>query len=467
MKEFIQILSDLVAFCLTILTTWLILKYPDYIGSLYLLFGISLLLFHISRFLFFEILVLFVSIFIGFLCIYFFTSSAHIIIMEMLILILWYALLMYLDGIREKKQILFFEEKENLEKNIGKIKYDIEHLKAEIQKNLIKIQNYKIVEEIINKLSSFTTFEEITSFLSDIFIKLFPQCICKICIENYTKQISEVEQKILSLLEKDVLYVFDLSTYSPFSLEPHKFFEFYQIKQYLLKNKIQSFVCIKLYNEKRNSILGYLIFYSKYKIKEESYRLMLFLSSYVEIAISNIRLYESVKELAITDSLTGLYVQRYFKELLNEKIKIYKYYKKPISLAMFDIDNFKQINDTYGHNVGDEVLIKFASILTSRLRETDIIARYGGDEFVVVFPNTDLDKAKNICEEIRNLVIKEPVVVHKNITSSLNVKRVKFFVSCGVGMYSEKFATIEEFIDYVDKLLYKAKQCGKNKVVWE
>ena len=468
MKEFIQSVLDLITFCLAIFTIWLIIRYPNYIGNLYILFGVCLLLSHLSKFLFFEILVVFVGIFIGFLCIYFLPSSTHLIIIsEMISLILWYVLLMHLDEMKEKKQVSFFEEKENLEKNIGEIKYNINYLQTETQKNLLKIQNYRIVEEIINKLSSFTTFEEISSYLSEMFVRLFPRYICKIYIENYTKQVDQIDQKILMLLEKDVVYISDLSSYSP-SLEPHKIVEFRQIKEYLLRNEIQSVVCIKLRSEKQNVVLGYLVFYSRYKIEEESFRLILLLSSYIEIAISNVRLYESVKELAITDSLTGLYVQRYFKELLTEKLKMFKYYKKPLTMAMFDIDNFKQINDTYGHNVGDEVLIKFASILTTRLRETDIIARYGGDEFVVVFPNTDLNNARNICEEIRNLVMKETVVVPKStVSEKLGFTRVKFYISCGVSSYSEKFATAEEFIDHVDKLLYKAKQSGKNRVVWE
>jgi diguanylate cyclase (GGDEF)-like protein len=467
MKAFLQSLLDLFTFCLTVITVWLIIRYPCYVNYFFLLFGVSLLLAHISEFLFFEILILFGSIFIGILSIYFLPSSNNMVIIgEMVSFILWYLLLLRLDEIREKQQVSFFENRENLEKRIGEIKYNINYLRTEIQKNLGKIQNYKIIEEIINKLASFTSFEEINSYLSEIFVKLFPWFVTYIYIEGHTKQIEPVLQKLLTFLEKDSVYVSDLSTYLPF-LKPYQVVDFYRTKEYLLKNGINSFVCVRFRREKENEDLGYLVVYSKHKIEEEDFRLILLLSSYIEIAISNVKLYESIKELAITDSLTGLYVQRYFKELLTEKLKMYKYYKKSLSMAMFDIDNFKQINDTYGHNIGDEVLVKFANILTTRLRETDIIARYGGDEFIVVFPNTDLSNAINICEEIRNLVMKETIVVSKNITSMKpGLVRIKFFVSCGVSSYSESFSTAEEFIDYVDRLLYKAKQSGKNKVVW-
>jgi len=362
---------------------------------------------------------------------------------------------------------LLFEKKENLEKKISEIEYNINNLQTEMQNNLVKTQNYKIIEEVINKLSSFTTTEQIKFYLSEIFSKMFPRFVTKIYISNDDKQIDFTTQKLISFSEKNIVYVSDLTTYLP-SVEQYKISDVHQTKEILLKNNINSFICSKMWDSKQKEVIGYLIIYSKHKIEEESFRLFLLLSSYIEITISNAKLYENIKELAITDSLTGLYVQNYFKELLTEKLKMYNYYKKTLAMAMFDIDNFKQINDTYGHNVGDEVLVKFSNILTTRLRETDVISRYGGDEFAVIFPNTDLNNAKSICEEIRILVMKEVIVVPKVSTSiGTTSTRTKFCVSCGVSLYSEKFNSVEEFIDYVDKLLYKAKQSGKNKVVWE
>jgi diguanylate cyclase (GGDEF)-like protein len=468
MKTFLQSLLDLFTSCLVVVTIWLIIRYPNFAPYFYILFGICLLLFHISKFLFFEILVLFTSIFTGFLYIFFLPLSNNVIIIgEILSFVLWYILLVNIDETKEKKFVLLSEKKESLEKKIGEIEYNISSLRTEIQNNFVKTQNYKIVEEIINKLSSFTTTEQIKSYLLDIFGKMFPRFITKIYISSVDKQIDFIDQSMISFSDKNVTYVSDLSKHT-LSLEQYKISGIQQIKEILIKNNINSFICFKLQSSKQKEIVGYLIVYSKHRIDEDSFRLVLLLSPYIEIAISNAMLYENIKELAITDTLTGLYVQRYFKELLTEKIKIFSYYKKPLSMAMFDIDNFKQINDTYGHNVGDETLIRFANILTTRLRETDIISRYGGDEFAIIFPNTDLNNAKNICEEIRDLVLKETIVVSKTtMVTGTTSTRTKFFVSCGVSLYSEKFKTAEEFIDHVDKLLYKAKQSGKNKVVWE
>jgi diguanylate cyclase (GGDEF)-like protein len=131
---------------------------------------------------------------------------------------------------------------------------------------------------------------------------------------------------------------------------------------------------------------------------------------------------------------------------------------------MIDIDNFKNINDTYGHNAGDDVLVRFADILKSRLRETDIISRYGGDEFGIILFDADVKNSFKIVEEIRNIVLND-VVVSKDLIKGRD-KKIKFSISCGVLEYNKNFSA-EEFIDLVDKLLYKAKTLGKNRTVYE
>ena len=144
MKTFLQSILDLLTFSLLIITIWLIIRYPEHLPFIYFLFGICLLLFHVSKFLFFEILVLFISIFVGFLCIYFLPSINNIIIIaEIIFFILWWVMLMNIDEMKEKKYILLSEEKENLEKKIAEIKYDINSLQIEIQNNLLK---HKIIK---------------------------------------------------------------------------------------------------------------------------------------------------------------------------------------------------------------------------------------------------------------------------------------------------------------------------------
>jgi two-component system cell cycle response regulator len=132
--------------------------------------------------------------------------------------------------------------------------------------------------------------------------------------------------------------------------------------------------------------------------------------------------------------------------------------KKPICIMMFDMDHFKQVNDTYGHPAGDAVLKTLASVLKASFRVTDLIARYGGEEFIVLLNNIDLQETLKIAEKTRVLIeatefaIPDPIgVIHKT-------------TSIGVVEYNQG-DTVEEFVSKVDKALYEAKETGRNKVV--
>ncbi len=118
-------------------------------------------------------------------------------------------------------------------------------------------------------------------------------------------------------------------------------------------------------------------------------------------ALENAFRYKSVESLAIRDGLTNMYNRRYFNEVLGSYIEKAKKHNRNLSLVMLDIDNYKKYNDTYGHQLGDLLLKKVAEVLESNLREEDIISRYGGDEFTIILPDTDIETARNIMETIR------------------------------------------------------------------
>jgi len=122
------------------------------------------------------------------------------------------------------------------------------------------------------------------------------------------------------------------------------------------------------------------------------------------IALENAFLYKSVENLAIRDGLTNMYNHRYFQEVLDDYVEKAKKYNRNVSLVMLDIDNYKKYNDIYGHQVGDLLLKKVAEVLQSNLRQEDIISRYGGDEFTIILPNTDVEDARNIMEIIRETI---------------------------------------------------------------
>jgi diguanylate cyclase (GGDEF)-like protein len=163
-----------------------------------------------------------------------------------------------------------------------------------------------------------------------------------------------------------------------------------------------------------------------------------------------------LQELAYYDPLTGLPNRRFFFEHASLIFEEVKRYEKPLSLLVMDIDHFKKINDTYGHDVGDVVLKTFAGVLRGIVRQSDICARFGGEEFVVLLPNTDLEGAKVLAERIRTTVAKNPVE-HGSIV-------IVFTVSIGISQYRKGMQNIDELIKEADIALYRAKEGGRNRV---
>ena len=160
------------------------------------------------------------------------------------------------------------------------------------------------------------------------------------------------------------------------------------------------------------------------------------------------------EKLANTDTLTGAYNRRYLKEFSTDYLKIVKREKKDLSLLILDLDDFKNINDTYGHEAGDLVLIEFVKLARKSIRDNDLIVRFGGDEFIVLLPNTNISNAKILANKIINKI------------SEYNMnKQVKFSISIGVSQYEEKDNSIESLILRADDSLYEAKRKGKNCVI--
>ncbi len=158
--------------------------------------------------------------------------------------------------------------------------------------------------------------------------------------------------------------------------------------------------------------------------------------------------------LSITDPLTHIYNRRYFTERLKEEIEKIKRNKNRFFLIMFDIDHFKAVNDRYGHNVGDVVLKTLVNIVKQRIRKTDIFARWGGEEFVILLPDIPVEQAVTLAEELRKKIENSIFPIVEHIT-----------VSFGVAGYC-KGDTIDTIIERVDSMLYKAKSEGRNRVCW-
>lgn len=160
---------------------------------------------------------------------------------------------------------------------------------------------------------------------------------------------------------------------------------------------------------------------------------------------------------AIHDSLTGLYNNHYFYKELEDEIEKSKRYGRVFSLVMFDIDDFKQINDRYGHIAGDRALVHLSDCIKRTIRkDVDIAARYGGDEFVIVFPNTSAENALKVCHRLLNLVRSEKVIFGE--------KEFYITLSMGISEFPRDGEESYFLFNHADEALYESKRLGKNRI---
>lgn len=171
----------------------------------------------------------------------------------------------------------------------------------------------------------------------------------------------------------------------------------------------------------------------------------------ISIAIDNVSLFNELNLLTVTDPMTQISNYRLFSQILDQELRRQKREHRNLCLSMIDIDYFKNYNDTFGHLGGDNLLRKLGELLKAHLRDTDIVCRYAGDEFCVVFVDTDLEGARLACEKIRGVV--------GNYAFQARVT-----LSIGIAKY-QKGMTKKEFIQQADKALYRAKEEGRNRVV--
>ncbi len=168
--------------------------------------------------------------------------------------------------------------------------------------------------------------------------------------------------------------------------------------------------------------------------------------------------YEEIYRMTIIDGLTGAHNKRYFIEFLEREIARCARYQRPLSLLLFDIDHFKQINDTHGHLTGDYVLKEMCRRLLGRVRKEELLARYGGEEFAAVLPETDHTGALTFGEQIRQIVAGQPFEYEGD----------RFYVTVSVGaytLYGRSDMAPLTFIKHADDNLYRAKHEGRNRVI--
>jgi diguanylate cyclase (GGDEF)-like protein len=181
-------------------------------------------------------------------------------------------------------------------------------------------------------------------------------------------------------------------------------------------------------------------------------------SEFISLSISNAKSFEKAERLAVTDGLTGLTNRQHLEALLTSEILRSRRYRTPLSLVMLDVDYFKSVNDTFGHQEGDDVLIAVAAIIKNLCRSHDIAARYGGEEFLLILPETNGSGAMVIAERVR-----EEVESHR---FNYEGKVHSVTISCGIAeINNEKDQGVAGLISVADQALYKAKETGRNRTV--
>ncbi|MBN1521105.1 MAG: sensor domain-containing diguanylate cyclase [Candidatus Aureabacteria bacterium] len=200
---------------------------------------------------------------------------------------------------------------------------------------------------------------------------------------------------------------------------------------------------------------------SQQKISQDEMHTIKSFAGQIAMAVENARLFEKIEELSITDSLTGLYVIRHFKERLETEVYRSKRYGTSLALFLIDIDNFKTINDTYGHPVGDLVLQTIANKVKGILRQTDFACRYGGDEFMTCLLNLNAKDSLQLGKRLLDAV--------ENSGPFLEEGALSIGISVGIALFPENAEEIDDVIEKADQALYEAKKRGKNQICgwWE
>ncbi|OGI01712.1 MAG: hypothetical protein A2Y25_06515 [Candidatus Melainabacteria bacterium GWF2_37_15] len=204
-----------------------------------------------------------------------------------------------------------------------------------------------------------------------------------------------------------------------------------------------------------NKVIGGIAFYHLKSERLNNNKIFEIIVKELKILMRIKWLYSETKYLAIIDGLTGLYNRRFFQQTLEREFARSKRHKTCLSLAMFDIDHFKKVNDVYGHQFGDKVLAEISKIIKSSLRKTDYIARYGGEEIILILPETTTAQANIPIERIR-----EKIESREFMNGN---EAVKITISCGIAEVESDVNTQEELLARTDKALYESKRAGRNK----
>ncbi|MBI5419614.1 MAG: GGDEF domain-containing protein [Deltaproteobacteria bacterium] len=360
-------------------------------------------------------------------------------------------------GIREREERL---------RQVELLRRDLEETKAHLE---AKIQDLHTIYEVSTAIAGTLDTEELfrilpervmrTLGLNDFCILLYDpdtrKLFCRTCTgllpEHNTKdfQVSPGEGVSGKVFESgEPVYIPDVRAASEFLYYGGK------------RMDVRSFMCVPLMS--KGKVIGVLnVNHSEPNAFDaESLATMRVLASYLAIAIENADLFHFVKTLAEKDSLTLLYNHGAFHEKLHIELERAARYGRSLAVIMLDLDCFKEINDTYGHILGDRILLMTAGVLCAHLRKSDIAARYGGDEFAVILPETDLAAASTIASRIA-------AGISDVLMDTDRGERITFTASIGYAACSPESKDRENILNLADRLMYESKRRGRGGVLGE
>ena len=341
-------------------------------------------------------------------------------------------------------------------KNEKQIKEDREKLRNLV--NILEEKNtyFHLLKEFTNILHSHTNLNQANETISIYTKKLFPNTAGIFYLYNSKEQVIEPR----AIWNKPIaqVNVFTPSDCLGFSQE-HSYY-ISNTKKDLVCNHIhqstspESYICVPLLAN--NKILG--LMYIEFSNPTDNTEIG-FIQLYCEqiaLIIYNLKLQDSLRMESIQDPLTGLYNRRYFEEQIQQAIQKAKRYDDSFSIMLLDIDHFKLINDQYGHLAGDKVLQYLSNKMKLFFRESDIIGRWGGEEFIIILKEISAEDLLNKAEKLRQDV--------ESFTIDLDRATTSLTISIGIAMFTNQ-TDKEQIINNADKALYKAKNEGRNKVV--
>jgi len=364
------------------------------------------------------------------------------------------------------QEFQFRKADEELELNMNETQLTHEKVKIAHQANLIKIQRYTALNELARSLAMTFKTQDVVVLLIETISKTFMVSGGVYVLLLFDGSIGKALHAVRYSVDTEMEVRLNRER-----LDPREIFNAWvisQAKTLFINDATNDFRFQSSSSEKHvqgliaaplmagNEILGLIRMESCFPsvFRQDDARLLSNFCDLGTVALEHVALYRQTIELAITDGLTGLYVQRYYKERVRDEVFRALDHKLPLCLMMIDVDNFKSYNDRYGHLVGDRVLKVVAQVLKETVRTVDLVARYGGEEFSVLLLKTPWAGAEIVAERIRQRVAEQGIIVSQQATH--------ITVSIGVSELTPSFKEVEVFINSADQALYQAKADGKN-----